>query len=69
MSGRPSTAWEDARVPRTARVTPEFPGPRLQAIWARGPGLMGWIGDVDHKLLNDISGLGNPTAAWIGAWF
>jgi cytochrome c oxidase subunit I len=49
MSGRPSKVWEDERIPRSVRVTPDFPGPRLQEIWERSPGLMGWIGDVDHK--------------------
>ena len=43
------TAWEDARTPDTARVTPAFPGPRLETIWSREPGLKGWLGDVDHK--------------------
>jgi cytochrome c oxidase subunit 1/cytochrome c oxidase subunit I+III len=49
VSAAPNSAWEDARIPRTARVTPDFPGPRLEEIWARAPGLKGWIGDVDHK--------------------
>jgi cytochrome c oxidase subunit 1/cytochrome c oxidase subunit I+III len=43
------TAWEDARTPDTARVTPDFPGPRLEKIWSREPGLKGWLSDVDHK--------------------
>ena len=43
------SAWEDARTPRTVRVAPDFPGPRLQEIWERRPGLIGWLGDVDHK--------------------
>ena len=43
------SAWEDARTPRTVRVASDFPGPRLQEIWERRPGLVGWLGDVDHK--------------------
>jgi cytochrome c oxidase subunit I len=43
------TAWEDARVPDTARDTPEFPGPRLKAMWETPPGLIGWLSSVDHK--------------------
>jgi cytochrome c oxidase subunit 1/cytochrome c oxidase subunit I+III len=31
------------------RVASDFPGPRLQEIWERRPGLVGWLGDVDHK--------------------
>jgi cytochrome c oxidase subunit I len=49
VSGRPGKVWESERVPRTVRVRPDFPGPRLQQIWERSPGLIGWIGDVDHK--------------------
>ncbi|HEX3887276.1 MAG TPA: cytochrome c oxidase subunit I [Phenylobacterium sp.] len=49
MSAGRNTAWEDARVPRTARVTPEFPGPRLHEIWETEPGLKGWLATVDHK--------------------
>jgi cytochrome c oxidase subunit I len=43
------SAWEDARTPNRARVTADFPGPRLQEIWETGPGLKGWFADVDHK--------------------
>jgi cytochrome c oxidase subunit I len=49
VSAGRNTAWEDARVPRTARVTPEFPGPRLHEIWETEPGLKGWLATVDHK--------------------
>jgi cytochrome c oxidase subunit I len=43
------SAWEDARTPETTRATKAFPGPRLQEIWEREPGLKGWFADVDHK--------------------
>ena len=43
------TAWEESRTPETARVTEDFPGPRLKQIWETGPGLKGWLSSVDHK--------------------
>jgi cytochrome c oxidase subunit I+III len=43
------SAWEDSRVPETARVTPDAPGPKLQEIWESGKGLHGWLSNVDHK--------------------
>ncbi len=43
------TALGEARRPRIVRATPDFPGPRLEAIWETAPGLDGWLGTVDHK--------------------
>jgi cytochrome c oxidase subunit I len=43
------TALGEARRPRIVRATPDFPGPRLEAIWETAPGLKGWLGTVDHK--------------------
>jgi cytochrome c oxidase subunit 1/cytochrome c oxidase subunit I+III len=39
----------DARRPRIVGAQPDFPGPRLKAIWETAPGLKGWLGTVDHK--------------------
>jgi len=43
------SAWEDARVPESARLGSPSLGERLEAIWGDGPGLRGWIASVDHK--------------------
>jgi cytochrome c oxidase subunit 1/cytochrome c oxidase subunit I+III len=37
------------QTPTTARVTADFPGPKLQAIWETEPGIRGWFSTVDHK--------------------
>ena len=44
-----ATSSDDARPPITARVTADFPGPRLQQIWETEPGIRGWFSTVDHK--------------------
>lgn len=49
MSGASSQGWEDARTPRTVTVRDGFPGEELQKIWETKPGLLGWLGSVDHK--------------------
>ena len=41
--------WEDERVPKIAEIEGDQPGKRLQAVWETGPGLKGWLSDVDHK--------------------
>jgi len=43
------TFWEDSRDPVLARTSESFPGPRLEQIWRTKPGLIGWLGSVDHK--------------------
>jgi len=48
MSARATTPV-DARTPRTAKVTTDFPGPKLQRIWETQPGIRGWFSTVDHK--------------------
>jgi len=45
----PTTTSDDARVPTIARVTADFPGPRLKQIWETEPGVRGWFSTVDHK--------------------
>ena len=39
----------DARRPRIVRADGGLPGPRLKEIWETAPGLVGWLGTVDHK--------------------
>ncbi len=41
--------WEDERQPKLARIEGDRPGERLRKIWESGPGLKGWLSDVDHK--------------------
>ena len=45
----PSTSPDDFRRPTTARVTDDFPAPKLQRIWETEPGIKGWFSTVDHK--------------------
>jgi cytochrome c oxidase subunit I+III len=43
------SAWEDNRVPKTARCGDPGLKERLEQIWGEEPGLMGWLSSVDHK--------------------
>jgi cytochrome c oxidase subunit I len=39
----------EMQVPGRAKVSADFPGPKLQAIWETEPGVRGWFSTVDHK--------------------
>lgn len=45
----PAVHAPDERRPRIVRAGPDFPGPRLEAIWETKPGVIGWLSTVDHK--------------------
>jgi cytochrome c oxidase subunit I+III len=44
----PATSTEPVRTPRIGRADDALRG-RLERIWETGPGILGWIGTVDHK--------------------
>ncbi|MBV9512036.1 MAG: cbb3-type cytochrome c oxidase subunit I, partial [Caulobacteraceae bacterium] len=45
----PAVAPPEARHPKTAEVTADFPGPRLHGLWETEPGVRGFFATVDHK--------------------
>ncbi len=41
--------WESSRVPRIVDIDGDYPGARLERMWATPKGIVGWLSSVDHK--------------------